>query len=95
MWLLGLFLFLLAYGVSTAWIVNKEKKTLRPGRLASLYMALQVVRMLIFLGVVFIYMVAVKIETKRFLLVAIMMYGLYVLIITVYVTMTEKRLKKQ
>ena len=94
-WLTGLFLFLLAYGLSTVFIVRKKKKTAGPQQLVSLYMALKVVRLLIFIGVILVYMLAVKIETKRFVLVAVALYVLYLLFDTLYLTYSEKRLKKK
>jgi len=94
-WLTGLFIFLMAYGVSTVLIVNKNKQTMRPNQFVSLYMLLKLVRLIVFVAALIVYAVAVKIELKRFMLFAIAMYCVYTVIITIFITMTEKRLKRQ
>ncbi|MDR1737898.1 MAG: hypothetical protein LBR66_03655 [Candidatus Symbiothrix sp.] len=94
-WLTGLFIFLMAYGISTVLIVNKNKQTMRPNQFVSLYMLLKLVRLIVFVAALIVYAVAVKIELKRFMLFAIAMYCVYTVIITIFITMTEKRLKRQ
>jgi hypothetical protein len=93
-WLAGLFLFLSMYAVSTVIIVNKRKKTASAGQLASLYMALKTIRFLLFTGAVLAYMLTVKIETRRFVLAAVALYFVYLLLDTLFLTVTEKRLKR-
>ncbi|MDR0541989.1 MAG: hypothetical protein LBH19_07220 [Dysgonamonadaceae bacterium] len=94
-WLAGLFIFLLMYAVSTVFIVNKKKKTASAGQLASVYMALKAVRLLVFTGTVLVYILTVKMETKRFVLAAVAIYFVYLLLDTLFLTVTEKRLKKK
>ncbi|MDR1526651.1 MAG: hypothetical protein LBS46_03145 [Dysgonamonadaceae bacterium] len=93
--LAGLFLFLLIYAVLTVTIVNKKKKTASAGRLASIYMALKTARILLYSGAVLVYVSVVKIEVKRFVLAAVIMYLVYLLLDTLFLTATEKRLKKR
>ena len=94
-WLAALFAFLLAYAVATVIIVNKKRKTATAGRITMLYMALKVVRLLIFLSIVLAYVLIVKIEFKRFVVVAMMMYLVYLLLDTLFLTFTKKRSKKK
>jgi hypothetical protein len=94
-WLAGIFLFLLIYAGLTVAVVNKKKKTASAGQLASIYMALKVVRLLIFIGIVLAYMLTVKIEIKSFVLIAVGMYFVYLVLDTLFLTSSEKRLKKK
>jgi hypothetical protein len=93
-WLAGIFLFLLLYAGLTVAVVNKKKRSVSAGRLASVYMALKVFRLLIFIGIVLTYMLTVKIEIKRFVLAAVVLYFVYLLFDTWFLTYSEKRLKK-
>ena len=92
-WLTILFSFLVAYAASTVVIINKKKKTATAKQITLIYMALRAVRLLVFLAIIMVYMVVVKIEVKRFALVAIAMYLLYLLLDTLFLSITEKRLK--
>jgi cell division protein FtsW (lipid II flippase) len=94
-WLTVLFSFLVAYAVSTVVIINKKKKTTSARQLTTLYMVLKAVRLLVFIGIVFAYLLIVKIEAKRFALVAIALYLVYLLLDTLFLAFTEKRLKKK
>ena len=94
-WLTALFSFLLTYAVATVIIVNKKKKTATPQQITMLYMVLKTVRLLLFLSIVLAYVLIVKIEFKRFALVAIIMYLIYLLLDTIFLTFTEKRSKKK
>ena len=90
-WIAGLILFLSAYSLLTVWIVNKKKNT---SQLVSFYMALKMIKMLIFVSVLLIYQLTVKIETVRFVIVAIVFYFIYLLIDTFFLTHKEKKWKK-
>ena len=91
-WIAGLILFLSAYSLLTVWIVNKKKNT---SQLVSFYMALKMIKMLIFVSVLLIYQLTVKIETVRFVIVAIVLYLIYLLIDTFFLTHKEKKWKKE
>ena len=98
-WLAALFTFLVLYAVLTVFIINKfvknKKKSLTNQQITMLYMALKVVRLLIFIGIVLVYMLVVKIESKRFALVAIVIYLIYLLFDTLFLSFTEKQMKKK
>jgi hypothetical protein len=91
----GICVFLFAYEVSTLFIVNKKIKTANPRQITSMYMLLKGVKLFLFLVVTVFYMLAVKIETKRFVLVAIALYFIYLLFDTVFLTSIEKGVKKK
>jgi hypothetical protein len=87
--------FLFLYEVFTILFVEKKTKTANPRQIVSLYMLLKGVKLLVFLAVLVFYMLAVKIETKRFVLVAVAIYFIYLLWDTWFLTSTEKKLKKK
>ena len=91
-WLAGLILFLSAYGFLTVWMIKKKKNS---PQLVSLYMALKMIRMLIFVSVLLVYQLTVKIETTCFVIVAIVLYLIYLLIDTFFLTHKEKKWKKE
>ena len=91
-WLAGLILFFSAYSFLTIWVVNKKKNT---SQLVSIYMALKMIRMLIFVSVLLVYKLTVNIETTRFVIVSIVFYFIYLLIDTFFLTHKEKKWKKE
>jgi uncharacterized membrane protein SirB2 len=94
-WLSGLFLFLTLYAVVTVIFINKRKETASPGRLATVYLALKTVRLLLYAGAILCYLLVVNVERQRFVLVAVGMYFIYLLLDTLFLTATEKRLNKK
>ena len=94
-WLAALFAFLLVYAVTTVVIVNKKTRTANASQLTTTYLALKVVRLLLFIGVILTYLLVVKIEVKRFVLAATTLYFVYILLDTLFLLLTEKRLKKK
>jgi hypothetical protein len=93
-WTVGTLLFLLAYEWMTIVIVNKKVKTIRPQQVVNLYMLLKVVKFFIFLAVVGVYVFAVEVELKRFVLVSVALYMVYLLLDTLFLVSVEKRMKK-
>jgi len=94
-WLTILFSLLLVHAVLTVIVVNKKKKTATSQKLTMLYMALEVVRMLVFIGIFLAYLLIVKIETKGFALGAITIYFVFLLSGTLFLLFTEKQMKKK
>ena len=94
-WLAALLVFLLAYAASTVVIINKKKKTATAQQITMLYMALKAVRMLIFIGIVLVYLLVVKIEAKWFAMGAIALYFIYLVFDTLFLSFTEKQMKKK
>ncbi|MDR1683314.1 MAG: hypothetical protein LBS25_08020 [Candidatus Symbiothrix sp.] len=93
-WLTGIFLFFAAYTSTSIFIVRKKKNTSNPRQLLSLYMLLKIVKIFLFIAFLAVYIFTVQVETKRFILVSGVLYGLFLIIDTLYLTLVEKRLKK-
>jgi hypothetical protein len=93
-YLFGICIFLFAYELSTLIIVNKKVKTDNPRQIVTLYMLLKGVKIFLFLAALVIYVSVVKIETKRFVLVAVALYFIYLLFDTFFLMTTEKKLKR-
>jgi uncharacterized membrane protein len=93
-WSLGIILFLLAYETTAIIIVEKKKKTVAPRQIVSLYMLLKGVKIFVFLAALIVYVLTVKVETRRFVLVAVAIYFIYLLFDTFFLISTEKRMEK-
>lgn len=83
------------YELITILIVESKRKTANPRQLVNLYMALKTVKLLLSLLIASIYIFAVKIEIKRFVLFFVLIYFIYLLFDTLYLTNREKELKKK
>ena len=94
-WLTILFSFLLAHSIVMIVIVNKKKKTMTARQLVTLYMALIGVRLLLFVVIIMTYLLVVKIEIRPFVLTATVIYFAYLLFDTLFLTFTEKQMKKK
>lgn len=92
-WTTGTISFLFLYELITIIIVNKQAKVARPQQLVTLYMFLKGTKIFLFLGTLIIYMLAVKVETKRFVLVAVALYFIYLLLDTLFLSWVEKGIK--
>lgn len=93
-WLAGVFLFFAAYSLTSIYIVHKKKFTTTPQQLLSLYMALKLAKIFLLLVFLLVYKLAVSIETKRFVIASGILYGVFLIIDTLYLTSVEKKLKK-
>ncbi|MCC8146130.1 MAG: hypothetical protein LIO93_06770 [Bacteroidales bacterium] len=94
-WTLGIISFLFIYELATIILVNKQSKTTRPQQLVTLYMILKGAKIFLFLGVLIIYMLVVKEEAKRLILVAVALYFIYLLLDTLFLSWVEKGIKIQ
>jgi hypothetical protein len=94
-WTVGVILFLYLYEMMTILVVNKKIQTARPHQIVSLYMLLKVGKIFAFLSVIVIYMLAVRVETKRFVLITVALYFIYLLLDTLFLTTVEKNLKNE
>jgi hypothetical protein len=93
-WLGGVILFLFAYELMTIFITNKKTGTATPRQAVSLYLHLKGGKIIVFLIFLVIYILVIQVETKRFVLVAVAVYSIYLLFDTLYLALSEKRLKK-
>jgi hypothetical protein len=71
-------------------LTTKKNKTISPRRSINLFMGLKVGKILLSLILVAIYAVAVKVEVKRFVLVFVALYFIYLLFDTIYLAKNEK-----
>ncbi|MDR0546118.1 MAG: hypothetical protein LBG77_00790 [Dysgonamonadaceae bacterium] len=94
-WLAGLIIFFSAYTLSSFYIISKKKKTDNPHQLLSLYMLLKMVKIVLFAIFLAVYIFTVHVDTKRFVLAAGLLYILFLIINTLYITSVEKSLKKK
>jgi len=93
-WITVMILVLFAYGFQAAVIVDKKVGTANPRQIISLYMMLKGIKIVLFLATLTVYMLAVQIETKRFVLVASLIYLVYLLFDVFFLVSVEKNLKK-
>jgi len=94
-WSIGFGVFLLAYAVSTVWIVQRKIKECNPRQIASLYLLLKIIKLFVLFAAIGIYFLTVKVGTRQFLLITIVLYLLFLIFDTVYLTSVEKKLKKE
>ena len=92
-WTMGVISFLFLYGLMTIFVVDRKIQTANSRQIVSLYMLLKGGKILAFLFTIVIYMFVFKVEAKRFLLVAIALYFIYLLLDTLFLAMVEKNLK--
>ncbi|MDR0833839.1 MAG: hypothetical protein LBN93_06605 [Candidatus Symbiothrix sp.] len=94
-WEIGLITLLFLCELSSTITIHKKKKTATDQQMVTLYMLLKGIRLAIFASVVFIYMLAIKIETKRWVLVAAVIYCIFLLINTLLLVSEEKKSKNR
>ncbi|GHT01859.1 hypothetical protein AGMMS49525_03970 [Bacteroidia bacterium] len=94
-WELGLVLVLYLCEAFSTVAIQKKKKTATDRQMVTLYMILKGIRLAIFASVIFIYMLAIKIETKRWILVAAAIYCIFLLINTLMLVSDEKKIKNK
>jgi hypothetical protein len=83
--------FFLLYESLVIWITDSKKKTMTPRQSVNLFLGLKVGKMILSLLFVAIYAIAVKVELKRFVLVFVGFYLVYLLFDTIYLANGEKR----
>jgi hypothetical protein len=93
-WLAGIILFLFIYELRSIIVVNKKITLISPKQIVSLYILLKSIKIFVFLAILIIYTLVVKTEVKRFILIAILLYFVYLLFDTIFLTSMEKKIKK-
>ena len=86
-------LFLL-YEIAAIGIIEKKRKTVSDKQIVNVYLLFKVGRILLTLIGVAVYAFTAKVELKRFILFFILIYFIYLLFDTLYLTNREKNLKK-
>jgi hypothetical protein len=82
--------FFFLYEVMVILLTEKKKKTLTPRQSINLFLGLKVGTIILSLAFIAIYALAVKVEMKRFALVFIGLYFIYLLFDTAYLAKKEK-----
>ena len=86
--------FFFLYEAITINIMEKKRKTASDKQIVNLYLLFKVGRILFALLGVAIYAFTAKVELKRFVLFFVLIYFIYLLFNTLYLTNREKKLKK-
>ena len=86
--------FFFLYEAITINIIEKKRKTASDKQIVNLYLLFKVGRILFALLGVAIYAFTAKVELKRFVLFFVLIYFIYLLFNTLYLTNREKKLKK-
>lgn len=94
-WAAGLSFLLCISEVFSEAIVDRKITTANARQMITLYMLLIGIRLVIFATVICVYMLAIKIDTQRFVLVAAAIYCIYLLVSTLFLIKTEKRAKNE
>jgi hypothetical protein len=76
--------FFFLYEAGTIWITDSKRKTLSPRQSINLFLGLKVGKIILSLVLATIYAAAIKIELKRFILVFVAVYLIYLLLDTIY-----------
>jgi hypothetical protein len=93
-WMTGIMLVVFFYEFNSIIMITKKTRTASPKQIVSLYMLLKGVKIFLFLAALIVYTLVVKVETKRFVLVAVAIYFIFLLFDTFFLISTEKRMKK-
>jgi hypothetical protein len=83
--------FFFLYEIAVILITKKKSRTITPRQSVNLFLGLKAGKMLLSLIFVTVYALAVKIEVKRFVLVFIAVYFIYLLFDTFYLARNEKK----
>ncbi|MDH8702215.1 putative membrane protein [Dysgonomonadaceae bacterium PH5-43] len=94
-WSLGVITFFFLYETFSIVFVNKQAKIAKPKQMVAVYMMLKGLKLFVFLGTLVIYMLAIKIEAKRFVLVSVAIYFIYLLLDTLFLSWVEKGIKTE
>jgi hypothetical protein len=90
--LLGVFYL---YELLTVFVITRKRKEASAKQLVNIYLGLKAGRLIISLIFAATYVMNIKVEIKRFMLVFVLIYLVYLLCDTLYMANTEKKYKKQ
>lgn len=90
-WTAAAMSFFFLYEVIVILITEKKRKTITPRQSVNLFLGLKVGKIFLSLVFVTIYALAVKIEVKRFVLIFVLLYFIYLLFDTIYLAKKEKK----
>lgn len=93
-WTAGMIVFLFFYGFQVVIIVYKKAVAVKPRQMVLFYIILKGLKIFLFLATLTVYMLVVRIETKRFILAATVLYLVYLLFDTFFLVSVENNLKR-
>lgn len=93
-WIVGAIVFFDICEITTILVVDAKRKTATAKQMVNIYMLMKVGRILLSLLLATVYAIFVKVELKRFVLVFVLLYFIYLLFDTLYLANSEKKLKK-
>ncbi|MCL1868751.1 MAG: hypothetical protein FWF72_07420 [Paludibacter sp.] len=76
-------------------IIFKTDKSVSPRQSVNVFMGLKVGKILLSICFITIYLLAIKVESKRFLIVFVILYFIYLIFDTVFLMQQQKMNKKQ
>jgi hypothetical protein len=85
--------FFFLYEILVMLITNRKSKSITPRQSVNLFLGLKVGKILLSLVFIVIYALAVKVETKRFVLIFVALYFIYLMFDTIYLARNEKNRK--
>ncbi|MDR1562219.1 MAG: hypothetical protein LBS54_03900 [Dysgonamonadaceae bacterium] len=88
-------LFLTFYELAVVFIIDKKYKSVSPRQSINLLMGLKIGRILFSGFFVISYLAVVKLETKRFMLVFLTIYLIFLVFDTLFIISRERKAKKQ
>jgi len=94
-WTIGAVVFFFLYELASILIIDKSGHTMSARQSVNLLMGLKVGKILLSLFFLLIYRVTVKTEMRRFILVFFILYLIYLVFNTFYLTSREKEAKKK
>ena len=94
-WTFGAITFLFLYELATILIIDKKSNAISAQKSVNLYLGLKVGKILLSVFFVLIYAVVVKLEMKRFIMVFVLLYFIYLVFNTLYLSSREKEAKKK
>ena len=94
-WAIGSVIFFFLYELASILIIDKKGNTISARQSINLLGGLKIGKILLFLFFLAIYWIIEKTEMKSFLLVFFMIYLIYLIIGTLYLTSREKKAKEK
>ena len=95
LWMVVAFAFFFIYEAMVIVLTDKKSKTLTGRQSINFFLGLKVGKIILSLLFIGVFVIAVNIELKRFVLVFVLLYLVYLLFNTLYLACLEKELKRK
>jgi hypothetical protein len=90
-WTMVAVAFFFLYEIMVIFLTEKKRKTITPAQSINLFLGLKLGKIILSLFCISIYAFAVKIELKRYVLVFVLLYFIYLLFDTLFLTSRERK----